>query len=290
MVDVVDRELAEPAPGAEQISIRQIVGETFQFVGRNFLGILSRIALPVLGIWVVLYLSLSFYLMELASFLRTHSEQEASLILGGFVGGLLLLLFLNAIAVVAVCECVLSGGGEHSPRFRVALPEWRLFAASLRFVPVAMGLLVIYVIGAHILSTSGEGRVLDVLWGTLTVGAATYLGVRLCFLMGPVTVCEKGAILRRGWALSANHQLRILAVFAALTVPLILTEMAGEVVMRQMGVTSQLMTVQSLSGLVGVFGKVLPEFVVLGGLTYAVGVVFLSVGAVWVYRGVRSAS
>lgn len=268
-----------------QIPIGQTFLSSVQFVLTHPRAILARIVLPLTLGWLILYLALSAYLAELEHYIRMPDQRAASLVLGLAMGGLLLALFLNAITVVALAELAMGDGEERAKlRFRTALPEWRFYAASLRVLLVSAVLLAVYLIVSKVSHVLNMGPVFAFLWGAITVVVFLYIAVRLCLLMAPVTLAERGTILRRAWALSGVQQGRILIVAGMLTVPGILTEIAGEGIVRLAGAAPALPPQVTLAGLTLVFHGMLPIFLTITAMAYAASVVLLTIGSVYVYR------
>lgn len=268
-----------------QLPIGRTIVSTLHFTVTHWMAILNRIVVPVVGGWLILYFLLSGYLFELDRYLRSPSLRPASMVLGIAMAGILITLFLNAIVVVAVAEFAMSGGRESGKlRFRVARPEWRFYAASLRVLVVAAVLTGMYLGVSKAAMALGMGAAFGTLWHLVMGTAFFYVAVRLSFLMAPVTLAERGAILRRAWALSAVGHWRGMAVGAILALSGPLIEIVGELVLRLAGKVPVLHSGITMASAVAMFHGLLPVFLILAAIAYAAGTVLFTVGSVRVYR------
>lgn len=282
MNEVVDKGEAITGLSRPQVQIVQTSLDTLSFVATHFLEILRQIAVPVIAGWVILYFSLSAYISELLQFIQRPGDRSASLVLGVFTAGLLLGLLFNAIAVIGIARFAI--GDRPSGYIRLGRPEWRFFAASLRFLLVSVGLIAVYLVGLLGISALNAGADVRILLGASITIAFLYLGVRVGSLMAPVTVAEKGAILRRAWRLSRLSQWYVAAVFAILAVPLFLIEIGGEFVLRLTGSNFANVPNDTLAERAVIFRRMLPEFLLVQMIAYVMTVVLFTVGSVYVYR------
>lgn len=268
-----------------QLLIGRTVVSTLHFAAVHWLGILNRIILPIVSGWVILYFLLSAYLFELERYIREPSLRPATLVLGIAMAGILAALFLNAVAVIAVAELAMNGDDKKTKlHLRIARPEWRFYAASLRVLLVTAVLLGAYLEVSKAAVTLGVGPVFLTFLRTGMAIVFFYIVLRLCFLMTPVTLAERGAILRRAWALSAVGHWRIMAIGGILALSGPLTEIAGELIVRSVGKAPVLSPGVTMAGVVAMFHGMLPVFLLIAAIAYAVGMVLFTVGSVFVYR------
>ncbi len=265
-----------------KIPVFRTVAFALGFAVRRFPAIAGATALPLLIGWLVMYLASTAYLDELQRLIRVQTDRTATLVLGLLAVGFFLTMFVKCVAVIAIGELA-EGGSRGRLRFRITLPEWRLYAANLRFLVVLALLVVFDRVVAWGFDALGYNNFLVGITKLLLAVALLYLALLLGFFMTPVVLKERGAVLRRSWRLVARQPWRVLAVIVLLTLPAAAVELGGEYVIRLLGAPSFASTA-SLGVLTATMRQILPQFLAVAALAYTVSLVLLTAGAMYAYR------
>lgn len=267
-------------------SIGRTLGFAFGFAGRNIGDILRRITLPVITGCGLLYLTADAYLAELQIFFDAPTDRHASLVLGLATAGLLAILFLHAVVSAAVCELEFGKTSRAGwPYFHITRQEWRLYAALLRFL-----LVVLVYIAAVEVARWLAGMLIapdTAAWTSviLLVGGLFWLFVRLGFLITPIAVAQtRGKILRSAWRFSAGRFWPIATITVTLIVPGVLVELLGENLMHAIGVFPLFTGADSVAHIAAAFRQMLPIFVIIVSISYALVTVLLTSASFFVYR------
>lgn len=148
-----------------------------------------------------------------------------------FAGGLV----LSAMNAVSVTRFAL-GAHQGTPGFYFSLgrTEWRVLGANLACAFI-VGALVLAYISLFLFAYTwvpAMGAALEagvLVYGVLGACALVYVGLRLAFLVTPVTVAEEVFDLPRVWTLAGANVWRILAVFVAVSAPLFLLQVGATI-------------------------------------------------------------
>ena len=149
------------------------------------------------------------------------------------VAGSLILYAMNAVSVSRFALGLRQGGaGFH---FSLGRSEWRVLGAYLACAFIMGALLLAYFsvflfASSWVASAGAPLQIGLVVFGILGACALVYVGLRLVFLVVPVTVAEEKFDLPRGWSLANGNVWRILGVVIAVSVPLFLLQVGATVV------------------------------------------------------------
>lgn len=258
-----------------------LTAASLHFVSANKLAVLRKIALPSLLIPFVVYVCGRLYLLEVEKLLRSFDEQTASLVLAIPVIGLLVAMFINAFASVGVASLVL----ERSPlpRPMIAHPHWRMFSACLRFLLLAFATVISVVTFVQAVPMEfGKHSVFVV--GSITFSFLSYLSVRLCLLVAPLSLMETGSILRRGWSLTTGRvHIYAIVTWVVLVGIVWLSGATGEAVVRSTLGEPVSQVSWNLPALAILLQRLLPALIAGVALSYAVGVTLFSITSVHLY-------
>ena len=270
----------------EPASVLQAALSAYGFLFRQFGDVLRAVILPVTAAGLVLYCSLGFYLSELLSFLDTPDPKVASLALGTLAAGFFLCLFFYAMAAVAISDLVRDRRRGKSLQFRAERQEWRVYAAYLRLLLVVSAILAaVGVLSASAASLPFVPRDV-VLWlGAAVAAIALYwLLARIGFLVTPIVARSEGAVLRRGYEMSAGHLWRNCALIALLSLPGLMIQIAGEYGLRAATGKPFAGGNLPLADSARLMGDTLAGFLALASVSVSVSIVLLTAGAMAVYR------
>lgn len=215
----------------------------------------------------------------------------------------ILMLLLSAIIYVAVTRLALgtrpTGAIVH---FSLGSPEFRVFGAMFLVGIVLFGIGLVCGIGLAIVSAligAGNQAVTGLVAAVLIIVvfcALVYIGLRLSFVLVPVTVAEEHISLSRAWILTQGNFWRIFGVVLAVLVPLVIVEIIATIVIVGPGIfaplpdgSTQVMT-QALQARFAEIGHHAPALIGLR-LLIAPFQIGLSVGAsVFGYRALTAAT
>ena len=274
---------------AATLPVRAVILRSFRSLILDFGTVIAIAWFPMLMATETLYLSLDTYFLLLAKFLQSPNGRSASLALGAVTIGALIWLFLCSIVVAGFVEFF---AGRLRPRWihlRAGRPEWRLFAAGLRFVAV----LAAFSIGYFALATLA-GALLPAyrtlvlqIAGVVYVGLATWLVARLGFLLPAVAVLETHQVVRRSWILTRHVALNATVIcFALIVLPGLLAFEVGELLSQMLHVVpavpidlQHLTAHHSLQGI----RRSLPAFVITLSISTMLGMVLAAAGSAFAY-------
>ena len=159
-----------------------------------------------------------------------------------FLFATLLLYAMNAVAVLR--QALGLRKGPASLYFSVGLGEWRMLGANVLCALILGALVLGYFAGFLVVSSLfksdavGDGVMLAyaVIGGCLLV----YIGLRLVFLVAPIVVTEDKVDFVRSWTLSSRNLLRILAVVAAVSLPLLAIQTVATILIGGPGLLAPL--------------------------------------------------
>ena len=156
---------------------------------------------------------------------------------------LLVILFSSSVAAVAVTEEALGlRGAKPFVSFRVGRAEWRMFLANLRYflgAIVLIGLAILVSVIAFLLAgvslqpgaAPPKLSIAVVLATVLSAAVFAYAFVsllRMTFLLPPSVVAEEKGGLKRSHELTKGNFWRIFAIVLALSLPIMMLAVAGE--------------------------------------------------------------
>lgn len=267
------------------VSVVQLVKLSLVFFARNIGTLLWRVWAPSLASCVALYFAFQIYLERLQQMLRAPSQAEASILLGFFSAATLLLLLLYTVMSVAVCQLVLTDGKAKARIFRLGYFEWRLYAAVVRLLLLAV--LFCLVMGAiqmgvqMVAPGGGLPILIRLVWGAILAA----LIVRAGFLVPAIAMAEaRGVVIRRAWSLSAGSFWNLALTIVALLVPGTVLELIGEYLARSFGLISAPHGTDLIERQADLLLNVLPYFVIIFSLTAALTVILLSIASCLAYR------
>lgn len=247
-----------------------------------------RVALPALAGWCVLYASAYLYLSELRTYLGLPSDRSGSIILGLVAAGLLLLLMLHAMLTSAIATLAMGGTSEGQYYFRAKRREWRLYAANLR-VLLVMIFFIAAIVGIRPFLDGPSAMAIALLSNVAIVVVIFILLVRCVFLAPPIVSAENsGPIVRRALFLSKGNALRISLILVVLNLPGFLIEIAGERILRAIGIFPPIAGQVTLGDILTIYSHILPGILALVALVYLVNVVPVTIASVAVYRQLTS--
>jgi hypothetical protein len=253
------------------------------------MAIVTRIALPALVGWGILYLSAYLYLSELLSFLGLPSERSGSIILGLVAAGFLALLLLHAMLVTSLTTLAMNVSEEGQPYFRAKRREWRLYAANLRILLVALAFIAVMFVARFLIIGASPNALLISVFNVFVAVGLFALAVRCVFLAPAIVAVEPfGPIVRRAELLSRGSILRIAAVVVILMLPSVAIETIGEMALRAVGVFPTIVGNASLSAVALMYSHILPEILVLVSLAYVAAAVLITIASTYVYRQLTS--
>jgi len=121
--------------------------------------------------------------------------------------------------------------GTASVHFAFGWPEWRMFAAIVISGLIFVASIGVYVmIGTALFAVVRSMPFLDVaaeIYTFVGLCAVVWLALRLFFLLPPIIVVEERVDFLRAWILSRGNFWRIFAVILAVTVPILLIQIAA---------------------------------------------------------------
>ena len=224
------------------IPVGQSIGGAYGFLFRRFLTILSLSWLPA-AIYAVGRLGFLWHVepdIFAAVDARTHPSIFVCLIALGYV---LFAVLMKAVVALPLNRDALDMRDQPVlARFVIGVREVRLFAAYIRIVLILIALIIALVAGVIGVTIGAKWAlaqgvpvagwpVLKIVHVVASVSAILiflFVALRLSFLIAPVAAVEDSARLWRAWALSAGNFWRMLVVFLALVVPLLILVSIGE--------------------------------------------------------------
>jgi hypothetical protein len=147
----------------------------------------------------------------------------------------ILVLLLTSVIYVALTRLALGQKpGGAVAHFALGAPEFRTFGAIvllfLVMLGIALGALIAGGVLTFMFATIKSAAITSIVLFVAIVAlgcAIVFVGVRLGFLLVPVTVVEDQISLTRGWLLTQGNFWRILGVVLAVTLPLLLLAVAA---------------------------------------------------------------
>lgn len=267
------------------LSVTQSFIFASRFLASNAAGVYARIVLPTLAGGLALFGTLYLYFWEYEEYLLNPSEKTAGLVLGVAAAGLLLALFVHAVVSSSIASAVLGRADRGWKYFCVSHRVWRLYAAYLRILMVAVALAAIVEIGLNAVNgLTAPPRLTLIGSGVILIGLAV-LVVRVSFLATPVAVARNdGPVVREAWRLSSGHSLRLAVLVVIVTALALTVEEAGELVIAQTSDVSVLYNRMPLPVAFANYRAFLPHVLIAAGIGYLVGVVLLTAAAAAAYR------
>jgi hypothetical protein len=254
---------------------------------QKFRQILRLLLVPAFATALVMYFSLKAYLAELIAFIPSGNPRAASLALGALTAGIFLSIFLAAVAISWLTDLVLPDRADpRSFRVRVGRPEWRLYAAYLRFLLLIAAFLTgIYCMSAYILPLlpmSAES--LENLSAFLIIAGCFSLFVRVGFLIPPIVAQSTGTVLRKALHQGSRQFGRNFALLLVLSVPGFAIEIAGEYLFRLGSGPTRLEITLPIVYYARALEHRLAEFVFVSSLSAFVTLVLFTTGSIVCYR------
>lgn len=269
-----------------ELTLVGLLKSPMRFMWISRLAVLRQIALPSVLVPTVLYITGVLYVWALKDLLNGFNERVASLVLAIPVIALLLITFISSYPFVGIARLVLESSDLRLPE--IARPHWRMFSACLRFL-----LLAVIVALPEMIVIGGKATMLLSPYFTFALGIITatglsYLMVRLFLMIAPLSLMERGSILRRGWKLTGRVHGFAVILFVALAGVVLLAEAAGEALVRSAWETATPTAGWTLPAMTSLLQETLP--VLIGGiaLAYSVGVILFSVASAYLYRLTRN--
>ena len=231
-----------------KVPVGKTIAFSYGFTLGNIGAIIGQIWLPMLLLTLGSYFVLSPYY---ESFSRAVAEDNTALV--GQAAVTLLLYSLVSLIFYAMIYVTLTRhalGQPHSHsllHFSLGAAEWRMYGALLALAFVLIILLIFIVLAATLLgvlatailgaagmapevaqaakgiapkTVSAPVAAVGSLISLFIVCAATYVFVRLFFVLAPVTVAEEPISIGRGWQLTAKNFWRLFAILVATLGPL----------------------------------------------------------------------
>lgn len=223
------------------------VGPTIAFAYRF---LIREIGIVVGICWLpaVLYSSVNYlthlYAMENRALLDAHDPQAAGAYFLLSIFSLAVTLYTSSMVAIAITRQVM--GRERPPGvlllyFAAGRSEWRMLGANIRFLLAAGALVFIaglvslaaFLIAGtplsapeQMLPTAANIAAALVAWGSLIYAFVSI--VQIGFLLPPSVVMEEKGGLRRAHELAKGNVWRVLAIVAALGLPILLLIMGAE--------------------------------------------------------------
>ncbi len=239
-----------------KVPVGKTIAFSYSFTFGNIGTIIGQIWLPMLLLTLGSYFVLSPYY---ESFSRAVAEDNTALVgqasVTLFFYSLVSLIFY-AMIYVALTRHALGQAPNHSIfHFSLGPAEWRMYGAMLALVFAMIILLVLILLGAFLAGALATGvlgaagmapevaqaakgvmpkvasapvAAVGSLISLFIIGAATYVFVRLFFVLAPVTVAEEQINLGRGWQLTAKNFWRLFAILLATVGPVFVLIMICE--------------------------------------------------------------
>jgi hypothetical protein len=279
---------SDAGPGIGQCSVFEAALFAYRFFFRRFWSLVRFAWFPLLLADLLLYSSISTYLLELRQFIAAPNPRVASLALGTLAAGVFLALLCYAVAIAAISNLAM---GIHARKgwlhFRLQRQEWRLYAGYLRFLLVLSAATVAVVLAcanlAAVLPLSQSAR------SWIPAGAgfvmAYWLTARIAFLIPPLTAEPPGPIIRTAWRLSSGETARICTLMLLLLLPGLIVQTVGEYGLRLWSSLAAPTVSVPIAETARFWGQVLGGLVFVLGCSSFVSIVFLTAGAVAVRRG-----
>ncbi|MBI3677518.1 MAG: hypothetical protein HY243_12975 [Proteobacteria bacterium] len=251
-------------------------------------------ALPSVAGFAALYVLISAYLDEIESFLSTPDPQGASLILGIASLTFFLMLFLHVVLRASLAALALGLPAPGWKFFPTARPIWRLYAANLRLMLIALPVAAIVVKYGALpgrptpLFSDPDYFSIPVLIDALAFLVFVYVAARTMFLMPSVTLCERGQIVRRAWGLATDNVWRLIAISIALAIPGILLQIVLETVFQAFGMLPTITVGATLSDIVLTIRQNLPQLILSWFLGYLLNMALSAIAGAYGYRQITS--
>jgi hypothetical protein len=224
-----------------KISVGATIGDAYRFAVTHLGGIIGLIWVPMVIATVVGFFCAQRYYAGLASALAADNLATLGPSLMMMLGYAILALLLNAVIYVAVVDLAAgTRSGGVAAHFAFGAREWRMFRAFLAFAALLIGFVtLLWMLAGVVFSFIAHGGALPQPAGSLTLMGLFYFALvaaapRFFLLLPAIAAGEEGPVLRRAWALSAGNFWRLLAILAAVFVPVLLALAAAEFVLGQM--------------------------------------------------------
>lgn len=223
---------------ANKVPIGRTIAGAYGFAFGNIINNIGQIWIPLAVLYGITFLFQGPY-MDAMSGMMARDPQAAMRALPLFFGFMLAFLVLLAGAYAGLTKEALGlRTGSAFLQFPLGAGTWRLIAANILLALVMCVIYIAFVIAAFIIgaivaavaggrSTGGTtmaAGLLAVTVGVVVLCAMTYIGLRLSFLLAPVTIAEQRISLIRAWQLTKGSFWRIFVVMLAVLVPLIIAE------------------------------------------------------------------
>jgi hypothetical protein len=223
------------------------------------------------------------------SFLGFPSDRSGSIVLGLVAAGFLALLLLHAMLVTGVTTLAMHISEEGHPYFRAKRREWRLYAATLRILLVALVFVAVMLLARFLIVGARKDELLTFGFNTL-VGVGLFALMIRCLFMASAIVAKEpsGPIVRRAVQLSYGNFFRIAAIVIILMVPGVAIETIGEAILRWVGVFPAIVGEATLSAVALMYSHILPEILILVSLAYVVSAALITIASTYVYRELSS--
>lgn len=259
-----------------------IITLSVRFFGRNLGAILARTGILLLAGCMIVYGAIMAYLASLEHYLQVPTDAHASIVLA--VAGLsaLVLLFVYALILAAICDLAL---GHPPPRRPVPMghQEWRLYAALLRFGLVMIVLVILACVADALLTRVLPG--IGVFFATAVGAGLLLLALRIGFLLPAVAMATpQGVVLRTSWRMSHGLVMRLLVVAAVLVIPGVVLELLGETFGRVVHVFPSTNGAGTIQAHIMTFTQFLPYFSVLLSISVVSILSLQAIASVTVYR------
>lgn len=154
----------------------------------------------------------------------------------------MLLYAMNCVSVTRQALGIRQGAA--TIHFALGWPEWRMFAAIVICGLILVAAIGVYaLVGSTVLPYAGNGPLADALTDLYAVAglcAIAWFALRLIFVLPPIIVSEERVDLARAWMLTRRNFWRLLAVAAAVMVPLLLIQAAALAAIAGLGLFAPL--------------------------------------------------
>jgi len=207
----------------KKIPVLATIREAYRFTFAHLGAIIGLIWLPMIVLTVIGFFVLRRYYEALADALASNSYAAMGPQVLGLFCYLIAALLLYSMMSVPVTQLALGARKQGAlVHFAFTATEWRLFRgvvtllAFLLLPLLALGLAVeLTQSGGGVLTAAGPVELLALLFWM----AGIYFVLRFGLLLPALSASENGPLLSRAWQLTAGNFWRILAVAAAVLLP-----------------------------------------------------------------------
>ena len=234
---------------ANRIPVGATIAETYGFAFGGFLSILGIIWFPAVLLAAAGYFVGGHLMPVFQGSLQNQDPTQILHMLPLFGLFYLAILLLFVMQYVGVTELALGLRGRRSVfyfslggTFWRVLAAWILVVLILILVEVVLGIAfgIVTAIGALFMGVSGSGAqhhsalvagiagIVVALAAIVLYGAMIYIATRLSFLITPAVIAEKKIAIARSWSLSKGNFWRIVLVWLAVELPMLLLIVGGE--------------------------------------------------------------